>query len=96
MRRRTPIIALALLVVGAVGSTVTSALADTTPALTRSTDPAAAAADALVASSSATLRKSPGDTLVRTAMHNGTNGLKYFAYERAYRGLQVVGGDLVV
>ena len=46
--------------------------------------------------SPAALLKGPGDTLVRTKVHAGTNGLQYVAYERTYRGLPVVGGDAVV
>ena len=62
-------------------------------------DPGAAAgasADAFVASDSPSLRKSPGDRLVRTKVHAGTNGLQYVAYERVHRGMPVVGGDMVV
>jgi Zn-dependent metalloprotease len=56
----------------------------------------AAAADALVATNFAALKKSPSDTMVRTGVTVGTGGLTYVAYERTYRGLPVVGGDLVV
>ena len=96
MRRRTPVVALALLVVAAVGTaTVTATTANAHPAQAGATDPAAAA-DAFVAGSHAALRKSPDDTIVRTGVNAGTNGLRYFSYDRTYRGLPVVGGDLVV
>jgi Zn-dependent metalloprotease len=86
--------ALALLV-AAVGATVSAGSASASPGPTRAADPAAAA-DALVASKSPELRKSPDDALVRTGTYDGTRGLKYFSYERTYRGLPVIGGDLVV
>ena|GEM_PF-1205362 len=92
MRRRTPIMALALLVVAAVGTTTVPA-ASAAPV---TTGPAPTAVDALVASSNPVLRKSPDDTLVATGVHAGTNGLRYHSYERTYRGLRVVGGDFVV
>jgi len=57
---------------------------------------AAAAADNLVAANPAALLKGSGDTMIRTKVHPGTNGLQYVAYERTYRNLPVVGGDAVV
>ncbi|HZN18198.1 MAG TPA: M4 family metallopeptidase [Micromonosporaceae bacterium] len=95
MRRRTPI-TLALLAAATVGIAMVSVPASAVPSTPDAADPAAAAADALVASGNATLRKSPDDKIFRTGMQPGGNGLKYFSYERTYRGLPVVGGDLVV
>lgn len=92
-RRRTPIAALALIIIAAGG---TSAGTGSAAAADPTIDPAAAAADALVASDHLALHKSPDDVLVRTGSHTGSHGLRYFSYERAYRGLPVVGGDLVV
>ena len=40
--------------------------------------------------------RAPSDTLVRTGVQAGGNGLQYVSYERTYRGLPVVGGDAVV
>jgi Zn-dependent metalloprotease len=57
---------------------------------------AVSSADALVAGSAAGLLKGSGDTLVRTQVQHGGNGVHYVAYERTYRGLPVVGGDAVV
>jgi Zn-dependent metalloprotease len=57
---------------------------------------AAAAADAYVAARPDALFKGAADTMIRTQVHSGGNGLKYTAYERTYRGLRVVGGDAVV
>jgi Zn-dependent metalloprotease len=57
---------------------------------------AASAADQLVASAAGTLHRAPGDTLRRTGVQVGTGGLHYVSYERSYRGLPVVGGDVVV
>jgi Zn-dependent metalloprotease len=57
---------------------------------------AAAAADAYVAARPGALFKGAGDTMIRTKVHSGGNGLQYTAYERTYRGLRVVGGDAVV
>jgi Zn-dependent metalloprotease len=80
--------------IGTFAASVTTASA--APAPPDGTVSAATNADAFVAGNSAALRKSPSDTLSRTGVYAGTNGLQYFAYERAYRGLPVVGGDLVV
>lgn len=95
MRRTTPIMALALLVVAVGTATVTETAATAAPA-DQAFDPAAAAADALVASDAPALRKSPDDVLIRTGVHHGTHGLQYFSYDRTYRGLPVISGDLVV
>jgi Zn-dependent metalloprotease len=66
------------------------------PAVAADPAAAAAAADAYVAAHPGALFKGASDTMVRTQVHSGTNGLKYTAYERTYRGLRVVGGDAVV
>lgn len=95
MRRRTPI-TLALLAAATVGIALVSVPAGAIPSTPDPADPAAAAADALVASGNAALHKSPDDRIFRTGVQSGGNGLKYFSYERTYRGLPVVGGDLVV
>lgn len=57
---------------------------------------AVAAADAFLTGRAAAAHRGPGDTLIRKAVHSGTRGLRYVAYERTYRGLPVVGGDVVV
>jgi Zn-dependent metalloprotease len=92
--RRTPAIVLAFVLIAATAAATatTASAAPADPTL----EPAAAAADALVASDRAALRKSADDVLVRTGVHQGTNGLRYVSYERTHRGLPVVGGDLVV
>jgi Zn-dependent metalloprotease len=56
---------------------------------------AAAAADQAVASGLDKLRVSPNETYKRTAVTAGA-GLYSVTYERAYKGLPVVGGDAVV
>src|SRR6185369_10203601 len=93
VRRRTPIALLALLALTGTSLVATSAAA--APAKDGSTS-LTAAADALVAGSGAGLFKSPDDSFVRTGQAAGSNGLSYLSYERTYRGLPVVGGDLVV
>ena len=104
MRRRTAIHAVVALVAGGAVSltaTTSSAAAATEEALadptTASTDFAAAADRHLNAAGTAgQLRRAAGDTFVRKGVHDGTRGLKYVSYERTYRGLPVVGGDVVV
>ena len=98
MRRRTPVMALALLVTATVGaSTASVTMANAAPLpVPADTITAAANADAFVASTIAALRKSPDDTLYRTGVTVGGNGLQYLSYERTHRGMPVVGGDLVV
>ncbi len=59
-------------------------------------DIAVSAADALVASRSPALHIGAADTMIRTGVQLGGNGLHYVSYERTYRGLPVVGGDAVV
>ncbi|MFF4123311.1 M4 family metallopeptidase [Microbispora rosea] len=56
---------------------------------------AAAAADQAVASGLDDLRVSPNETYRRTAVTPG-GGMYYVTYERAYKGLPIVGGDAVV
>jgi Zn-dependent metalloprotease len=94
VRRRTFTLALSLLITAAV-AVVPGGPASAAPAPTPPTDPAAAA-DALVASDLARLHKSPDDTMIRTGTTIGGQGLRYVSYERTYRGLPVVGGDVVV
>ena len=96
MRRRTPVMAIAMIAAAAMGATATaSARADTRTAPARAADPVAAA-DAMVAGNAPALFKSQRDTFKRVAVHEGGNGLQYVSYERTYRGLPVVGGDAVV
>ncbi|GAA3343758.1 M4 family metallopeptidase [Amorphoplanes nipponensis] len=59
---------------------------------------AASAADSLVAQpgQARVLRRSAGDTLKRTGVVQGTRGLQYVTYARTFKGLAVVGGDVVV
>jgi len=59
---------------------------------------AASAADRLVGSAgtASLLRRTAGDTLSRTGVVQGTRGLQYVTYARSFKGLSVVGGDVVV
>ena len=59
---------------------------------------AAAAADSVVGSAgkAGLLRRSAGDDLKRTGVVQGTRGLQYVTYARSFKGLAVVGGDVVV
>ncbi|WP_211240915.1 M4 family metallopeptidase [Hamadaea tsunoensis] len=70
-------------------ATVDSAAAKVT------TDPAAAA-DRAAAGGFDALAKGPQETFIRRSAVNGAGGLHFYAYERTYRGLPVVGGDAVV
>ncbi|MEU4094814.1 ricin-type beta-trefoil lectin domain protein [Streptomyces sp. NPDC026673] len=54
------------------------------------------AAQALVDARSPELRIGRDDVLSRARVQSGGGGLNYVSYERAYRGLPVVGGDAVV
>ncbi|MGA5298871.1 M4 family metallopeptidase [Nucisporomicrobium flavum] len=59
---------------------------------------AAASADRLVGSAgtASLLRRADGDALKRTGVVQGTRGLQYVTYARTFKGLPVVGGDVVV
>ncbi|RSM46222.1 peptidase M4 family protein [Actinoplanes sp. ATCC 53533] len=59
---------------------------------------AAAAADSVVGSAgkAGLLRRAAGDDLKRTGVVQGTRGLQYVTYARTFKGLAVVGGDVVV
>jgi Zn-dependent metalloprotease len=59
---------------------------------------AATSADRLIdsAASASVLRRGAGDALSRTGVIAGTRGLQYVTYARTYKGLPVVGGDVVV
>jgi Zn-dependent metalloprotease len=59
---------------------------------------AASSADRLVdsAASAGALRRADGDALKRTGVVQGTRGLQYVTYARTFKGLPVVGGDVVV
>jgi Zn-dependent metalloprotease len=91
--RRTRALAASLSATLVAGSLV--AFAATTPA-SAAPAPDRDPADSFVAAHPAALRTGPHDTLVRTGVHSGTDGLRYVAYERTHRGLPVVGGDAVV
>jgi Zn-dependent metalloprotease len=56
---------------------------------------AAAAADALVAKRPQILQASAYDTFQQRQVYT-SHGLNYVAYERTYKGLQVIGGDAVI
>jgi Zn-dependent metalloprotease len=88
--------ALALLVVTAVVTSTAAASTATAAPADRALGAATAAADALAASDHPALFRSPHDVLVRTGVHDGTHGMRYFSYDRTYRGLPVIGGDVVV
>jgi Zn-dependent metalloprotease len=94
---------MALVAGGAVALTAVtgSAAAATEEALA---DPGATSQDFIAAAdrhlnataNAGQLRRGSGDAFVRTGVHDGTRGLKYVSYERTYRGLPVIGGDVVV
>ncbi len=97
MKRSTAITAVMTLVASAAVS-LNAAPATARPAV-QVADPAGlavSAADGLIASHSPALLIGSGDSLIRTKVHPGTNGLQYVSYERSYRGLPVIGGDAVV
>jgi Zn-dependent metalloprotease len=100
MRRKTLINGLVAL---ATGTALTLTASPTTAAQASPTGPSAApaalaasSADQLVAAATTTLHRAPGDALHRTGVQAGNRGLQYVSYERSYRGLPVVGGDVVV
>jgi zinc metalloprotease ZmpA len=96
---RTPL----LVAVGAVGTAAVVAAAMTAgPAIAQPAGPSApsaadgvATADALVAGRPQALHASSYDTFHQSAVYR-SHGLQYVAYDRAYKGLPVIGGDLVV
>ena len=101
MRRRSAIPAVLFVAAGAVLTLPLSPAMAQTPSVQQRVDPgqqAASAADQLVTAgaSDAALRKSPSDVLIRQGVVTGTRGTQYVSYERTYRGLPVVGGDVVV
>jgi len=57
---------------------------------------AVAAAERLIATQPARIRRSPRDGFVRQGVVSGTSGLQYVSYERTHAGLPVIGGDFVV
>ncbi|MBO2446338.1 M4 family metallopeptidase [Actinomadura barringtoniae] len=57
---------------------------------------AVAAAERLIATQPARIRRSSRDGFVRQDVVSGTSGLQYVSYERTYAGLPVIGGDFVV
>ncbi|WP_425558882.1 M4 family metallopeptidase, partial [Catenulispora subtropica] len=75
-------------------SSALSALSARTAAA--ATDHAALVADQAAASGFDALAKGPDESYVRTSSTMGTNDLRYFGFERTYKGLPVVGGDAVV
>jgi Zn-dependent metalloprotease len=100
VKRRLTIPALAALAVVALAATSAPAAAHRPVAAPPSqpADPAVAAADQFVASTAhrGTLRRGTGDTLVRRGVQKGGRGLSYVSYDRTYKNLPVVGGDVVV
>ncbi|WP_405144714.1 M4 family metallopeptidase [Sphaerisporangium sp. NBC_01403] len=103
MRRKALLAATAALAMAGVVVPATAAAAKPPPGSdgkvqSLAADPsqrAAAAADQAVASGLDRLRVSPNETYKRTAVTAGA-GMYYVTYERAYKGLPVVGGDAVV
>ncbi|WP_169978160.1 M4 family metallopeptidase [Microbispora sp. H10836] len=103
MRRTALLAATAALAVTGVVAPPTAAAAKPPPGSevavrSLADDPAqraAAAADQAVASGLDDLRVSPNETYRRTAVTAGA-GMYYVTYERAYKGLPIVGGDAVV
>jgi Zn-dependent metalloprotease len=57
---------------------------------------AVAAAERLIATQPARVRRSPRDAFVRQGVISGTARLQYVSYERTHAGLPVIGGDFVV
>jgi len=97
VKRRT-----SLIIALAAGTVAASAVVATTgPATAQPADPAASAklaatkADALVASRPSVLRASGHDTFQQRKVIS-SGGLQYVPYDRMYKGLRVIGGDLVV
>ncbi|GAA3795583.1 M4 family metallopeptidase [Sphaerisporangium flaviroseum] len=103
MRRRALLAATAALTIAGVVVPTTAAAAKPPPGSdgkvqSSAADPAqraAAAADQAVASGLDKLGLSPSETYKRTAVTAGA-GMYAVTYERAYKGLPVVGGDAVV
>ena len=101
MRRRKLITASVALATGAALALAAPASASPQQAPGPSPAPAtlaASAADSLVGSAgkAGLLRRSAGDALKRTGVVQGTRGLQYVTYARTFKGLPVVGGDVVV
>lgn len=96
MRRTTLIKTFTVFVVAAVIASMAAASSASAGPAGWGADRATAAVDALVASGHPALLKSPQDVFVRTGVHDGTHGMRFFSYERTHRGLPVVGGDFVV
>jgi Zn-dependent metalloprotease len=88
--------ALAVIFAVVVATSTTAATSAAAAPDDPSFDAATAAADALVTSDNPALLKSAHDVIVRTGVQGGPGGLRYFSYDRTYRGLPVIGGDLVV
>ncbi|MEV4641842.1 M4 family metallopeptidase [Actinoplanes sp. NPDC049548] len=101
MRRRKLIPAAAALAAGAaltLAATPASAQPQAPSPAPAPAALAASAADRLVGSAgtASLLRRADGDTLKRTGVVQGTRGLQYVTYARIFKGLPVVGGDVVV
>nr|ASV47091.1 zinc metalloprotease [uncultured bacterium] len=101
--RRTSLLSAGVAVAASATLTVVALPAAATPAQAPPPGPApsvraAVAADNIVdsAAAAATLRLGAADELHRTGVVAGTRGLQYVTYARTYRGLPVVGGDVVV
>ncbi|MFC4586652.1 M4 family metallopeptidase [Sphaerisporangium corydalis] len=103
MRRKVVLAAAAAMALAGVVVPATAASAKPPPGsdgkVQSAADPSAravAAADQAVASGLDKLRVSGNETYRRTNVTPGSGGLYYVAYERAYKGLPMVGGDAVV
>jgi Zn-dependent metalloprotease len=101
--RRTILIRASVALATGVALTVAATPASAQPVQAPTPTPApallaAASADHLVDSAAAasTLRLGAEDSLNRTGVIAGTRGLQYVTYARSYKGLPVVGGDVVV
>ncbi len=95
LRHASALVAAVAVLAATVAAPARAVPADPHPV--RPADPAAAAADALVrAGSGAGLETGAGEALTRTGVIAGTRGLRYVTYARTFRGLPVVGGDVVV
>jgi Zn-dependent metalloprotease len=101
--RRTNLIRASVALAAGAALTLAASPASARPAEAPSPPPAPAAlaatsADRLIdsAASARVLRRGAGDALHRTGVIAGTHGLQYVTYARTYKGLSVVGGDVVV
>jgi Zn-dependent metalloprotease len=96
VKRSTVISSIVTLVAGAAVAIVATPASAVSVAVQDPAGLAAAAADSLIANHAPELMIGANEQAVRTGLHAGGNGLQYVSYERAYKGVPVVGGDFVI